>query len=57
MPKSPLSHSLLQDALPPPHPPVWQQLPEPHRQQCHDLLAQLLTALMHSVPSEESSHE
>ena len=28
MPKSPLSHQRPQDALPLPHPTVWQQLPE-----------------------------
>ena len=57
MPKSPLSHPLPQDALPLPHPIVWQQLPEPQRQQCHDLIAQLLTALVHGVQCEEPSHE
>ena len=57
MPKSPLSHPLPQDALPLPHPTVWQQLPAPQRQQCHDLIAQLLTALVHGAQSEEPSHE
>ena len=57
MPKSPLSHPRPQDALPLPHPIVWQQLPEPQRQQCHDLMAQLLTALVHGAQSEEPRHE
>jgi hypothetical protein len=57
MPKSPLSHQLPQEALPLAHPTVWQQLPEPQRQQCHDLIAQLLTARVHGEQSEEHSHE
>ena len=57
MPQSPLSHQLPQEGLPLPHPTVWQQLPESQRQQCHDLIAQLLTALVHSAQSEEPSHE
>jgi hypothetical protein len=57
MPKSPLSHQLPQDALSLVHPIVWQQLPEPQRQQCHDLIAQLLTAMVHGEQSKENSHE
>ncbi len=57
MPQSPLSHQLPQDALPLTPPTVWQQLPEPQRQQCHDLIAQLLTAMVHGAQSEEPSHE
>jgi hypothetical protein len=57
MPKSPLSHPLPQDARPVTHLSVWQQLPEPQRQQCHDLIAQLLTAMVHGAQSEEPSHE
>lgn len=57
MPKSPLSPQLPQEVLPLPHPTVWQQLPEAQRQQCHDLIAQLLTALAHGAQSEEPSHE
>ena len=57
MPKSPLSHQLPQDALPLAPPTVWQQLPEPQRQQCHDLIAQLLTAMVHGEQSKEHSHE
>ena len=56
MPKSPLSHQLPQDALPLAPPTVWQQLPEPQRQQCHDLMAQLLTAMVHGEQSKEKSH-
>ena len=56
MPKSPLSHQLPQDTLPLAHPTVWQQLPEPQRQQCHDLMAQLLTAMVHGEQSEEKRH-
>lgn len=36
--------------------PVWQQLPEPQRQQCHHLIAQLLTALVHNAQRKEPSH-
>jgi len=57
MPQSPLSHQLPQEVLPLPYPTVWQQLPESQRQQCHDLIAQLLTTLVHSAQSEEPSHE
>jgi hypothetical protein len=57
MPKSPLRHQLPQDALPLAPPTVWPQLSEPQRQQCHDLIAQLLTALVHGAQSEEPSHE
>ena len=56
MPKSPLSPTA-SGCVPLPHPIVWQQLPEPQRQQCHDLIAQLLTALVHGVQCEEPSHE
>jgi hypothetical protein len=56
MPKSPLSPQLPQEVLPLPHPTVWQQLPESQRQQCHDRIAQLLTALAHGAQSEEPSH-
>lgn len=57
MPKSPLSHPLSQDTLPLTHPTVWQQLPELQRQQCHALIAQLLTALVHGEQSKEPRHE
>lgn len=57
MPQSPLSYPLPQETLPLAHPTVWQQLPEPQRQQCHDLIAQLLTALVHDEQSKEHSHE
>jgi hypothetical protein len=49
--------------LPPPQVPwpcpnaVWAQLPTDRRQQCHELLAQLLIHVSHSAPSEECSHE
>ena len=56
MPKSPLSHQRPQDALPLPPPSIWQQLPEPQRQQCHDLIAQRLTAMVHGTQSEEPRH-
>ena len=56
MPQSPVNHQLPQDALPLTHPTVWQQLPESQRQQCHDLIAQLLTAMVHGAQSEEPSH-
>ena len=45
------------DTLPLTHPTVWQQLPELQRQQCHALIAQLLTALVHGEQSKEPSHE
>ena len=32
---------------------VWSQLPTDRRQQCHELLAQLLIHVSHSAPSEE----
>lgn len=57
MPKSPLSPQLPQEGLPLAHPTVWQQLPEPQRQQCPDLIAQLLTARVHGAQSEEPGHE
>jgi hypothetical protein len=36
---------------------VWPQLPIDRRQQCHELLAQLLIDVSHSAPSEECNHE
>lgn len=36
---------------------VWQQLPTARRQQCHELIAQLLIHVIHSAPSEEHNHE
>lgn len=57
MPQSPVNHQLPQDALPLTQPTVWQQLPAPQRQQGHDLIAQLLTAMVHGAQSEEPSHE
>jgi hypothetical protein len=56
MPKSPLSPQLPQEALPLAHPTVWQPLPEPQRQQCHDRIAPLLTARVHGAQREEQSH-
>jgi len=56
MPKSPLSPPMSQDTLPLVPPTVWQQLPELQRQQCHDLMAQLRTALGHGEQSKEPSH-
>ena len=56
MPQSPLSDPLPQETLPLAHPPVWQPLPEPPRPQCHDLIAQLLTALEHDEQRKEPSH-
>ena len=56
MPKSPRSHHRPLDALSLAHPTVWQQLPEPQRQQCHDLIAQLLTAMVHGEQSQENRH-
>ena len=38
-------------------PAVWPQLPIDRRQQCHELLAQLLIDVSHSAPSEECNHE
>jgi hypothetical protein len=57
MPQSPLRHQLPPEALSLVHPPVWQQLPEPQRQQCHDLIAQLLTAMVYGEQSQENSQE
>jgi hypothetical protein len=56
LPTSPLSPQLPQDALSLVHPSVWQQLPEPPRQQCHDRIAQLLTAMVHGEQSKEHRH-
>ena len=36
---------------------VWHQLPTDKRQQCHELMAQLLIHVSHSAPSEECKHE
>ena len=36
---------------------VWPQLPLDRRQQCHELLAQLLIHISHSAPSEECHYE
>jgi hypothetical protein len=36
---------------------VWPQLPIDRRQQCHELLAQLLIDVSHSAPSEACNHE
>jgi len=57
MPQSPLSYPLPQETLPLAPPTVWQQLPEPQRQPCHDRIAQLLTALVHDEQRKEPSHE
>ena len=46
-----------QAAVPCTTPTVWPQLPIDRRQQCHELLAQLLIDVSHSAPSEECSHE
>lgn len=57
MPQSSLSDPMPQETLPLAHPTVWQQLPEPQRQQCHTLIAQLLTALVHDEQRKEPIHE
>lgn len=57
MPQSPLRYQLPQETPPLAHLTVWPQLPESQRQQCHDLIAQLLTALVHDEHSKEHSHE
>ena len=36
---------------------VWPQLPIDRRQQCHELIAQLLIHVSHSALSEECNHE
>jgi hypothetical protein len=46
-----------QSSVPCPNHPVWHQLPTDKRQQCHELMAQLLIHVSHSVPSEECRHE
>jgi hypothetical protein len=46
-----------QAAVPCTTPTVWPQLPIDRRQQCHELLAQLLIDVSHRTPSEECSHE
>jgi hypothetical protein len=56
MPQSPVNHQLPPAARPLTHPTVWQQLPEPQRQQCYDRMAQWLTARAHGAQSEEPSH-
>ena len=57
MPQSPLSYDLVQERLPLAPPTIWQQLPELQRQQCHELIAQLLTVLMRDEQRKELSHE
>jgi hypothetical protein len=56
MPQSSLSDPMPQETLPWAHPTVWQQLPEPQRQQCPALLAPLLTALVHDAQRQEPNH-
>jgi hypothetical protein len=46
-----------QDPLPCSNHTVWPQLPIDRRQQCHELMAQLLIHVSHSAPSEECNHE
>jgi hypothetical protein len=46
-----------QDPVPCTNHPVWPQLPTDRRQQCHELMAQLLIHVSHSAPSEECTHE
>jgi hypothetical protein len=46
-----------QDPLPMATLSLWQRLPAPQRQQCHELIAQLFLAVVRSQPSKESSHE
>jgi hypothetical protein len=56
----------MHQSLPPLQPPqapvpcshhiVWPQLPRDKRQQCHELMAQLLIHVSHSAPSEECKH-
>ena len=57
MPQSPRSDQLPQETQPVAHRAVWHQLPELQRQQCHSLIAQLLTALVHAEQRKEPSHE
>lgn len=57
MPPRSLSDPMPQETLPWAHPTVWQQLPEPQRQQCHALMAQWLTALVHDEQRKEHNHE
>ena len=38
-------------------PTIWPQLPPDRRQQCHELIAQLLIHVSHSALSEECNHE
>ena len=56
MPQNPLRHQLPQDALSLTQPTVWPQLPEPQRQQCHDRIAQRLTARVHGEQRKEHRH-
>lgn len=46
-----------QDQLPMATLSLWQQLPAPQRQQCHERIAQLFLAVVHSTLNQESSHE
>jgi hypothetical protein len=46
-----------QDQLPMATLSLWQRLPALQRQQCHELIAQLFLAVVHSKVSKESSHE
>jgi len=53
MPTSPRSLHPPQSQRPCAHPPVWQQLPDPQRHQCHELLTQV----MHGEASQERRQE
>ena len=57
MPTNPRSLPLSPSQRPCANPTVWQQLPDPQRRQCHELLTQLLTQVMHGESSQERSHE
>ena len=57
MHKNPLCLPVQQRPRPVTNAPVWEQLPIPHRCQCHELITQLLLSVIHSECSEEYSHE
>ena len=46
-----------QAAVPCTTPTIWPHLPPDRRQQCHELLAQLLIDVSHSAPSAECHYE
>lgn len=57
MPKNPLRHQPQQSPGPLVHHTVWLQLPAGQRRECHELITQLLIAVIHSEQHKEHPHE